>query len=337
MSRSARSLNLPANKNAADVDVLLHAAPPAFSSFYIEEPQIVFGGGHTCVNPKEGIALFGPLGVDVQRGKVVRVGVIGTGRGIDAFKKYLDARRRETLPGNNSRGNPYDAICFPPFPGASATDGFRVDFETNLTIQREIPLKYFEHAVRPGSASTKIREVVDLITKRLEVMSSQEPAPDVVVIVLPDCVEKECRLIGNEHRTTRIVLSPIQKIIKSFEREKANKRQDMLALDFHEESKSGAHGFWNIHHAVKAHAMAHGLTTQFSWESMLRGETLTQDPALDGVEFFHRAFLQGRQHSLAPSTASGEYLFRRNFLLQGRPTSRRQYADELGAGFFRER
>lgn len=290
MSRSARSLNLPVNKNAADVDVLLRASPPAFSSFYIEEPQLVFGGGHTSVNPKEGIALFGPLDVDIHRGKVVRVGVIGTGRGIDAFKKYLDARRRETLPGNNSRGNPYDAICFPPFPGAAATAGFRVDFETDSTIQREIPLKYFEHAVRPGSASTKIREVVDLITKRLEVMSSQEPAPDVVVIVLPDCVEKECRLIGNEHRTTRIVLSPIQKIIKSFEREKANKRQDMLALDFHEEPKSGAHGFWNIHHAVKAHAMAHGLTTQFSWESMLRGETLTQDPASAAWNFFTALF-----------------------------------------------
>jgi hypothetical protein len=78
MRRKGRSLSLPANKNAADVDVLLRASAPAFSSFYIEEPQLVFGGGQTSVNPKEGVALFGPLGAETQRGKVIRVGIVGT-------------------------------------------------------------------------------------------------------------------------------------------------------------------------------------------------------------------------------------------------------------------
>ena len=273
-----------------DVELMLRAAPPLFPSFYIEEPQLVFGGGHTCVSPKEGIALFGPLGAETQRGKVIRVGVIGTGKGIDSFRNYLSDRRREVLPGLNSRGNPYDAVCFPPFPGASVSTGFRVDFETDKSIQRDVPIEMFEHAVRPGPAASKIREVVELIAKRLEVMSSWEPAPDVVVIALPDCVEKECRLIGNEHRTTRIVLTPVQKIVKSLEREKATKGQEMLPLDFGEDMRPTSHGFWNIHHAVKAHAMRHGLTTQFAWESMLRGESLTQDPASAAWNFFTALF-----------------------------------------------
>lgn len=117
-------------------------------------------------------------------------------------------------------------------------------------------------------------------------MSSWEPAPDVVVIVLPDCVEKECRLIGNEHRTSRVVLTPTQKIVKSLEKEKATKRQEMLPLDFGEDVQTTSHGFWNIHHAVKAHAMRHGLTTQFAWESMLRGDSVTQDPASAAWNFF---------------------------------------------------
>ena len=40
MRPNSRSLNLPAVKNAADVDVLLRSAAPAFPSFYIEEPQL---------------------------------------------------------------------------------------------------------------------------------------------------------------------------------------------------------------------------------------------------------------------------------------------------------
>jgi len=290
MKHRRRARALPIEKNAADVDVVIRAAAPAFSGFYIEEPQLVFGDGQTSVNPKEGIALFGPLGSESQRGKVIRVGVVGTGKGIDAFKTYLHERRRQTPPGLNSRGNPYDALCFPPFPGASSSAGFRADFETDATIQRDIPLELFEHAVRPGPAAVKIREVVELIVKRLEVMSSWEPAPDVVVIVLPDCVEKECRLVGNEHHTTRIVLTPLQKIVRSLEREKVNKKQEMLALDFGDEARPSSHGFWNIHHAVKAHAMKHGLTTQFAWESMLRGETLTQDPASTAWNFFTALF-----------------------------------------------
>jgi hypothetical protein len=44
--------------------MLLQKATPEFSSFYVEEPRLVFAGGQTAVDPKVGISSFGPIGSD---------------------------------------------------------------------------------------------------------------------------------------------------------------------------------------------------------------------------------------------------------------------------------
>ena len=60
-----------------DLDTLLQKATPEFSSFYVEEPRLVFGGGQTAVDPKVGISSFGPIGTDPSSPKNISLGVIG--------------------------------------------------------------------------------------------------------------------------------------------------------------------------------------------------------------------------------------------------------------------
>jgi hypothetical protein len=52
-----------------------------------------------------------------------------------------------------------------------------------------------------------------------------------------------------------------------------------LDRDFAEPEEEQSQAFWNVHHAIKAHAMKHGLPTQIVWERTLRGKNVTQDPA----------------------------------------------------------
>src|SRR5947208_16376893 len=77
-------------RRSEDLDTLLQRTTPEFSSFYVEEPRLVFGGGQTAVDPKSGISSFGPIGTDSSSTKNIRLGVIGTGRGIQRAQTYLE-------------------------------------------------------------------------------------------------------------------------------------------------------------------------------------------------------------------------------------------------------
>jgi hypothetical protein len=86
--------------------------------------------------------------------------------------------------------------------------------------------------------------------------------PDVVAIVMPPEVEEECKTIGVEFAAMKIRLTPIQKIQRKFEKVRQS-GQELLGLTFDEpDAQDGQTGYWNIHHALKAHAMSSGLTTQ---------------------------------------------------------------------------
>lgn len=273
------------SRRDTDYEQLLAGAPPCFKSFHVEEPKLIFANGQLSVDAKEGLTLFGPAGSGGKTSRTVRVAAIGTGEGIDSLKAYLETARQTINPGLNSRDKPYDPICFPDFPGANAAASFRVNFMTEPAIQRIIPETYFAKAVESAKVSTKLKQVVDLIVAKLQTLADCEPEPDVVAIVLPPCVERECATVGAAFRGQKVVLSPIQKMVRRLEKQRLFTGQELLQLDFPDPAAQ-ASGYWNLHHALKAHAMATGLTTQVAWETTLKGDGLTQDPASAAWNFF---------------------------------------------------
>ena len=255
---------------------LIEQAPPTFPSFFIDEPKLVFGDGELCADPKTGISAFGPIASGLSK-RAIRIGIIGTGKGIDAMRAYLDNARTRIEPGLNSKGKLFDTFCFPDFPGLDKS--FRVIFDTDPRIQRSIPLDYFKNAVTSNNPATRLREVVTIVTTELGALATVEPNPDVVVIVMPPEVEEACKTIGAEFAAMKIRLTPVQKIQRKFEKVRLT-GQELLGLTFDEPDRlDGQTGYWNIHHALKAHAMSSGLTTQVAWESTLRGQSGNQDPA----------------------------------------------------------
>jgi len=255
---------------------LIASSPPAFDSFIIEEPKLSFARNLTSVDPKTGLDQFGPSSLNKS---IIRIGIIGTGDGIDAFQTYLQRARTVIEPGKNARGKYYDALCFPDFPGANEGAAFRCSFVSDPAIQRAIPLHLFEQAVRANDVSTKLRQVVELVIKELEALADSEPTPDIVAVIMPPIVEKECAAVGLELRRTRLVLTPAEKIERRLQKQQRKTGQDYFAFDFGDSTSQNKRGYWNFHHALKAHAMRYGLPTQLVWEPRLRGQGLTQDPA----------------------------------------------------------
>src|ERR1700674_3555798 len=50
-----------------------------FQCLQLQEPDLVFGGGHRCIDPRTGLAAYGPFGMTRQvESRQVRVGIVGT-------------------------------------------------------------------------------------------------------------------------------------------------------------------------------------------------------------------------------------------------------------------
>jgi hypothetical protein len=266
-----------------DLDSLIDKSPPAFSTLFIEEPKLLFGGNGVSVDSKTGIERFGPYQTVTSP---VRVGVIGTASGIDAFKQYLECARRRVTPGRNARGRFYDSWVFPDFPGADLANSFRTEFLTDTALQRSIPEEFFNKAIQSANVSTKLRQVTELVVKELGALADADPEPNVVVVVMPPSVERECANVGAAVRRTKVILTPGKKLTRRFERDRQRTGQEFFPFDFRETLEEGQKGFWNIHHALKAHAMRFAIPTQLVWENRLHRLGLTQDSASMAWNFF---------------------------------------------------
>jgi hypothetical protein len=287
---TARPRRASRTQREADLDSLIDTSPPAFGTLFIEEPKLLFAGNFASVDSKTGIEHYGPYRTATSP---VRIGVIGTGRGIDAFKQYLDASKQRVSPGRNARGRFYDSLIFPDFPGANITSSFRTEFLTDVTLQRSIPEELFRKGVEPANVSTKLRQVTELVVKELAALADAEPEPNVVAVIMPPIVERECARVGATVRTTKVILTPGKKLTRRFEREREKTGQEFFPFDFRETLEEGQKGFWNIHHALKAHAMRFAIPTQLVWENRLRGVGVTQDPASVAWNFFTALYYKG--------------------------------------------
>jgi hypothetical protein len=249
------------------IDELLRKEAPLFKAFYVEEPKLVFANNGLSVDPKAGLEDYGPFG-NVP-GKIVRLGIIGTGQGIQAFRDFLRRAQGRLSAGFNQRNKPLDPHTYPDFPGCAQDHTFRAQFAADQSShQRVIPLELFKQALRAPKSQDKIQRVVDLTVKQVEAMAALEDTPDVIVLVMPPEVEAECASIGVPLARQKIRLTPLQRLQRKFAKEAADTGQSFLELQFDDPDRDARPtAFFNIHHALKAHAMKTGRPTQLAWES----------------------------------------------------------------------
>ena len=72
----------------------------------MSEPDLVFGQGNTCVDPKVGLLSFGPSGTG-EEGRFANAGAIGTSIDIARLRSFLEKIRRRISPGASSEEKPW--------------------------------------------------------------------------------------------------------------------------------------------------------------------------------------------------------------------------------------
>ncbi|PTY04242.1 hypothetical protein DB347_20305 [Opitutaceae bacterium EW11] len=281
MLRNRTSLASHTLRKSTVVDDLLAQTQPSFEAFYVAEPKLVFADGQTFVDPKTGLKLFGPYGSSRGTERTIRIGVVGTGQSIGAFLAYLSRCESRIAAGFNSKGKPFDPVCFPDYPGNARESPLRCTFVSEKTHQRAVAEQQLDSALKNGTVSAKLRDVVAVVLPHIEALAELDTQPDVVVVVLPRNVEAECANVGGNFQKIRLTLTPVEKLKRKLERDSEKSNIPLLDLEFTEDSdsNSSATGYWNLHHAFKARAMQYEIGTQILWESTLDPAGKGQDPA----------------------------------------------------------
>jgi hypothetical protein len=153
----------------------------------LREPQLLFRYDQAIEDPRDGLALFGPL----EEGKPygVRWGVIGTPEGIKRFKKWVECINKPIYDIVNE-SQPKEAR--PPFLGFETI--FRIPWSPNPFIELEVPLDEVLSCVYLDDGHRRVYKTVDLFASRiLKAVRQEDVQVDIWFVVIPDEIHKYCR------------------------------------------------------------------------------------------------------------------------------------------------
>lgn len=161
------------------------------------EPALEFAYGQTTAHPKDGLFLYGPYNKP-NKPKDVRIGVIGTQRGIEYFRTWarqIKGRVDVPPPGKTEKK---DRLHLANFPGIE--EAFAISFSESDFVFYSVEPNAIDSATRILNLHEAVRKVVDLyVTKVRRHVDNEERHIDVWVFIVPEIVFDRCR--PNSRRT----------------------------------------------------------------------------------------------------------------------------------------
>ncbi|MCC6588152.1 MAG: hypothetical protein IT168_15780 [Bryobacterales bacterium] len=254
---------------------------PNFDSGMISEPMLAFGGKHFHVDPKTGLALYGPYSLAGHTGptlSAIKIGIVGPASMIADAEAWLQACRG-TL--TNDGTQPF---LYPHFPGMNRSGPFQCDLALGDVWRETIKESAYRTATSKPEFADRVKAVIGLYVKSIEILAGREPRPDIVLCCLPQNVIDTCTVQKRRPRPTKL---------KTAGRRPTDRNQMGL---FENGGGVGTEteewGHQNLRRGLKAEAMQFGVPTQLVWPRTLRLsaesnlQNRTQDIATRAWNFF---------------------------------------------------
>src|SRR4051812_28473162 len=172
---------------------------------YLAEPLLVFGDGGLHVDPKAGIARFGPRSFAPtrhgrQHPSTVRVGFIGTAETVDKSHAWLQ---------QNAEGVDGDAK-HPEFPGYDSDRGFFSKLEFDDAWVEQITQSELDDLLAIRNSRARFEMTLGLLETKLQLLAERDQPPQYIVLAIPDTMMRRCRVVnykdkalGEVHRDLR--------------------------------------------------------------------------------------------------------------------------------------
>lgn len=224
---------------------------------YIEEPNILFGYDQKCTDPRDGLALFGPL----NNLYGIKSGVIATQQGLSFFKEYL-AQIQKPVFNTNS-------ITRPMFPGFEAVFGCK--WEPDNIIYKEVTNEEIGKLLYNESTYKRTYDLVTLfINKIITASKDDDERVDLWFIIVPDEIHKFCRpnsILPKDLVQTKSLISKVKaktftyapSLFEEIDKELKDKEKEAETYNYDAQ----------FHDQLKARLLQYTIPTQILRESTL--------------------------------------------------------------------
>jgi hypothetical protein len=234
---------------------------PDFLAGVLAEPLLAFGGSQEHVDPKTGLALYGPYcppGLSRPTPSNMIIGAVGPAAMVADAAAWVDACRGIIT---NSGAEPF---LYPHFPGCRQDQS---PFYCDLLFRdqwcetvRDADLK---RALARPIFEERLMAVINLYMGGLETLKGREPQPDVVLLCLPQEVVDRCAVAAGGDQHVPLIKRTVLKA-------PAASRQLQFIFAEPEGEDEGELVHRNLRRGLKAQAMRHGFPTQIVWPRTLR-------------------------------------------------------------------
>ncbi len=240
---------------------------PNFDSGVVPEPLLAFGGRHEHVDPKTGLALYGPYTIAGQTRPSLSsfiVGIVGPADMIADAERWLDACKGILA---NDGAQPF---LYPHFPGLNNAHPYQCELIFGDTWHESIKDSHLHAAVNEPNFAERIKKVTGLYMRAIETLAThREPKPQVILCCIPQEIIDYCTVwVTRAGEMKRIKISKPERLI---ERTTGN---GQLFLFSEMNTTSGTEdeewGHQNLRRGLKAEAMQFGIPTQLVWPRTLR-------------------------------------------------------------------
>jgi hypothetical protein len=178
---------------------------PQIKAEYLEEPSLVFGGGREHVDPKTGLACFGPRTLDdPQRHPAsIQIGFVGSGKSIESAKLWLE-KCAQGVEGDEENRR---------FIGTSENYGFFSEIQMADRWIETLTRHEVAAVLKQRLRKERFSVAAELISDKLRLFSERDKPPNYVILALPDELLDHCRTadyrdaeLGEVHRDFRRVM-----------------------------------------------------------------------------------------------------------------------------------
>ncbi len=163
-----------------------HAGPSTtlIRAAHLREPLLAFAGKRQHVDPKTGIARYGPASLaSPGHPATIRIGYVGSGPSIASAQKLVE-RYAKGVSGSSDEK-------LQDFPGCTRDRGFFTELMHSQRLAQSITLHDLRGLKQIKRLSERFNAAVQLFSDKVRLLAQQDERPDVIVLALPaELVEK---------------------------------------------------------------------------------------------------------------------------------------------------
>ena len=153
------------------------------------EPELLFGNKQPCVDPRTGLASFGPYSkTDATRREHIRLGIVGPADAIDRALSLL-ARMQKPIEQEEN----VDCVLHPSFPGMNSGEPFQVELITQAVWHRALRPLDVRLVEEEDDFTRRVGLLKKFVADEVGALAALDPPPDVVICAMSQKVEELCR------------------------------------------------------------------------------------------------------------------------------------------------